>query len=270
MLDMGFESQIKEIVQERGMPSKEERQTLMFSATFPEECQKMAQSFMFDYIWIGVGTVGGAVTTVTQKLVKVHPQKKYEQLIEVLDKFYADRESNVVAKNARCLVFVNAKDTAKWLDEQLYEKHYDTGALHGNLTQFEREHNLKRYRQGDIDVMLATDVAARGLDIENVDLVLNYDLPKEIDTYVHRIGRSGRIGNRGNALTFIATDENGKAYEDEGVMQKLLNIMRDANADVPTWLEEEVESKDTWAAHGTQSKDSWGDWDSKDMRGGWQ
>ena len=154
----------------------------------------------------------------------------------------------------------NAKDTAKWLDEQLYEKNFQTGALHGNLTQYERETNLKRFRDCDIEVMVATDVAARGLDIEKVDTVINYDMPTEIDSYVHRIGRSGRIGNRGNAITFISTDEQGQALENLGVLKELLKIMRDANSDIPEWLEGLVEA----------GSSGWGGrWGGKDMRGGW-
>lgn len=275
MLDMGFEKQIRDIVEGHGMPSKENRQTMMFSATFPEECQKMAQDFLYDYIWIGVGVVGGAVSTVTQSLKAVPPAEKYAQLIEVLDNFYENRKGT-----GRCLVFVNAKDTAKWLDEQLYEKNMDSGALHGNLTQEERERNLTRFRKGDIDVMIATDVAARGLDIEKVDLVVNYDMPSEVDTYVHRIGRSGRIGNRGAAITFISTDENSKCYENADVLRKLLVIMRDVGSEIPQWFEDTVSGdgagngygKDYGAGGGgwsNDNNDSWANWGGKDMRAKW-
>merc|ERR1719357_1821306 len=103
---------------------------MMFSATFPEECQTMAQDFLYDYIWIGVGVIGGAVDTVEQRLEKLSPKDKYLKLVEILDNFFIQRK-----QGDRMLVFVNAKDTAKWLDEQLYEKNMDTGALHGNLEQ---------------------------------------------------------------------------------------------------------------------------------------
>mmetsp|Transcript_108408 Transcript_108408/g.349965 ORF Transcript_108408/g.349965 Transcript_108408/m.349965 type:complete len:294 (+) Transcript_108408:2-883(+) len=241
MLDMGFEPQIRAIVEEHGMPTKEERQTMMFSATFPETCQKMAQDFLYDYIWIGVGVVGGAVDTVEQRLEKVSPKDKYQKLIELLDDFFTKRESE-----NRALVFVNAKDTAKWLDEQLYEKHMDTGALHGNLTQEERERNLSRFRKGEIDVMIATDVAARGLDIANVSQVINYDMPTDIDSYIHRIGRTGRIGNQGTAITFISCDENtGDCLENVENLKKLLQVMQDSKASVPDWLEGTIEAQNS-------------------------
>eukprot|EP00746_Dinoflagellata_sp_MGD_P139874 gnl/MRDRNA2_/MRDRNA2_73236_c0_seq1.p1 gnl/MRDRNA2_/MRDRNA2_73236_c0~~gnl/MRDRNA2_/MRDRNA2_73236_c0_seq1.p1 ORF type:complete len:632 (+),score=130.55 gnl/MRDRNA2_/MRDRNA2_73236_c0_seq1:117-2012(+) len=263
MLDMGFEPQVRAIVEQNGMPAKDERQTMMFSATFGKSCQELAGQFLYDYIWIGVGIVGGAVNTVDQTLVKVTPKDKYEKLIEVLDKFFEDRD-----KGKRCLIFVNAKDTAKWLDEQLYEKHIDTGALHGNLTQAEREKNLKRFRTGEIDVMVATDVAARGLDIENVSIVVNYDFPQDIDTYVHRIGRTGRIGNKGMSITFVAVQDwdTNTPLEQLEVLRSLLKVMKDAHSAIPDWLQPLIES--AASGGGGDGKDSWGSWGGKDHRSG--
>jgi ATP-dependent RNA helicase DDX3X len=260
MLDMGFERAIRDIVENHGMHPRDERQTMMFSATFPDSCQTMAQDFLYDYIWIGCGIIGGAVDTVSQSLEKVNPTDKYGKLIDILDKFFSSRQDK-----ERALVFVNAKDTAKWLDEQLWDKNFDTGCLHGNLTQEERESNLRKFRSGDVDVMVATDVAARGLDIEKVALVVNYDMPNELDTYVHRIGRSGRIGNRGQAVTFISTDDSGQAFEKIDVLKKLHSIMRDAKSEVPDWLEGAI---DTSAADSYEN--SWSGWGGRDMRGSWE
>lgn len=262
MLDMGFEPQVRAIVENHGMPSKDGRQTMMFSATFPDECQKMAQDFLYDYIWIGVGIVGGAVDTVRQHLTKVSPKDKYDKLIAVLDDFFAKR-----AEGGRCLVFVNAKDTAKWLDEQLWDQKMNTGALHGNLDQTERETALARFRKGDIEVMIATDVAARGLDIENVTLVVNYDMPQDIDSYVHRIGRTGRIGNEGEAITFIACDEGTDAcLEKVDTLRKLLQVMTDSKSEVPDWLEGTIETAGAgWSKYAGSSAPRWG---GTDMRSG--
>eukprot|EP00930_Biecheleria_cincta_P011993 TRINITY_DN11523_c0_g1_i2.p1 TRINITY_DN11523_c0_g1~~TRINITY_DN11523_c0_g1_i2.p1 ORF type:complete len:639 (+),score=141.79 TRINITY_DN11523_c0_g1_i2:42-1958(+) len=259
MLDMGFEKQIREITEEHRMPKNDSRQTMMFSATFPDACQKMAQDFLYNYIWIGVGIIGGAVDTVQQELRKVTPKQKFEVLFEVLDDFYDKRKDK-----ERVLVFVNAKDTARWLDEQLHEKNYDTGALHGDLQQNERETNLKRFRAGDIDVMIATDVAARGLDIEHVGLVVNYDMPQQTDTYIHRIGRTGRIGHEGRAITFIACDEYGTCVEQVEVLKSLQGIMQAAKSTVPDWLDPLVEaaSQGSWAS-GNNWKDSWGGRDAR-------
>lgn len=260
MLDMGFEKQIREITEEHGMPKNDCRQTMMFSATFPDACQKMAQDFLYNYIWIGVGIIGGAVDTVQQQLRKVTPKQKFEVLFEVLDDFYANKKDK-----ERVLVFVNAKDQARWLDEQLHEKNYDTGALHGDLEQYDREKNLKRFRSGEIDVLIATDVAARGLDIEHVGLVVNYDMPQETDTYIHRIGRTGRIGHEGRAITFIACDENGTCVEKVEVLKSLQGIMQDAKSVAPDWLDPLVEaaSQGSWASGNNNWKDSWGGRDAR-------
>lgn len=256
MLDMGFESQVREIVEQHGMPMKEERQTMMFSATFPEVCQKMAADFLYEYIWIAVGVIGSAVETVQQILKQVSPSGKFEELIAILDDFFTTRQNK-----GRMLVFVNAKDTAKWLDEQLYEKKFDTGALHGNLDQSERETNLGRFRKGEIDIMVATDVAARGLDIENVAVVVNYDLPKDSDTYIHRIGRTGRIGNDGKAITFLSCDEGGTCLEGVDILKAVCEVMKNSSAELPDWMQPLIETTEAGAGGG------WG-WGGKDHRAG--
>merc|ERR1712217_179749 len=226
-----------------------------------DSCQQMAQDYLYDYIWIGVGVVGGAVNTVNQNLIQVTPQDKYEKLIEIFDtQVFADHSTR-----KRCLVFVNAKDTAKWLDEQLYAKSFDTGALHGNLTQDEREKNLTRFRNGEIEIMVATDVAARGLDIEKIEFIINFDFPQDIDTYVHRIGRSGRIGNRGNAYSFIACDENGACVENLANLQKLKGIMTENKIEIPDWFDNIL----TGTSAGSWDT-SWDNkWGGKDVRGSW-
>eukprot|EP00429_Kryptoperidinium_foliaceum_P065103 CAMPEP_0176072392 /NCGR_PEP_ID=MMETSP0120_2-20121206/36164_1 /TAXON_ID=160619 /ORGANISM="Kryptoperidinium foliaceum, Strain CCMP 1326" /LENGTH=624 /DNA_ID=CAMNT_0017406061 /DNA_START=40 /DNA_END=1911 /DNA_ORIENTATION=- len=283
MLDMGFEPQVREIVEKHGMPPKDARQTMMFSATFPDSCQNLAQDFLYDYVWIAVGVMGSAVETVEQVLERVEPAKKYEKLIETLDTFYANRKGN-----ERMLIFTNAKDTAKWLDEQLYEKKFDSGALHGNLTQTERETNLGRFRRGEIDVLIATDVAARGLDIESVAVVVNYDLPQDLDTYIHRIGRTGRIGNEGRAISFIACEEDGSSLEAVHNLKALVKCIESSRQTSPDWLEHLIEKTEeaktnggwSWGGRDTRSGqeqykasgtgDAWANWGkSQAQDGGW-
>eukprot|EP00927_Polykrikos_kofoidii_P024765 TRINITY_DN22430_c0_g1_i2.p1 TRINITY_DN22430_c0_g1~~TRINITY_DN22430_c0_g1_i2.p1 ORF type:complete len:721 (-),score=128.18 TRINITY_DN22430_c0_g1_i2:241-2403(-) len=288
MLDMGFEPQVRSIVEKHGMPGQELRQTMMFSATFPERIQHLAQEYLYDYIWIGVGIIGGAVDTVDQQLIQVAPAEKFSKLIEVLDQFFSTRDDLANKEfKPRAMIFVNAKNTAKFLDEKLFELKIDTGALHGDLDQTERETNLLRFRQGKIDVMVATDVAARGIDVEGVALVINYDMPQEIDTYIHRVGRTGRIGNRGQALTFISCDENGACLEGANVLKGLVQVMTDANSTLPGWLEGLIEQANAsgrewggtdvrggstqryqWTAGGDEkegSGDGWANWKSKDQ-----
>mmetsp|Transcript_68996 Transcript_68996/g.174322 ORF Transcript_68996/g.174322 Transcript_68996/m.174322 type:complete len:564 (-) Transcript_68996:21-1712(-) len=277
MLDMGFEPQIRDIVESHGMAPKDGRQTMMFSATFPEKCQRLAADYLYDYVWIAVGVIGSAVETVEQVLERVDPAKKYEKLIEVLDAWYASRQPT-----DRLLIFTNAKATAKWLDEQLYEKKFDSGALYGDLTQQERETNLHRFRQGEIDVLIATDVASRGLDIEGVSVVVNYDMPTEIDCYIHRIGRTGRIGNEGKAISFLSTDDSNCSLESVGILKELVGVMTNSGKDLPDWLEgliESTENNSSWSwggkdvrpdqeqYKGSGSGDAWGQWNKSDTNG---
>jgi len=258
----------------------------MFSATFPEKCQQMAADYLYDYVWIAVGVIGSAVDTVEQVLERVDPAQKYEKLIEILDEWYKNRQDK-----ERLLIFTNAKATAKWLDEQLYEKSFDSGALYGDLTQQERETNLYRFRQGEIDVLIATDVASRGLDIEGVAIVVNYDMPTEIDCYIHRIGRTGRIGNTGKAISFLSTEDSGCSLESVGILKELVTVMQNSGKELPEWLEGLIETTEnnksggwSWGGRdvrpdqeqykGSGSGDAWGNWNKQsggdDNNSSWQ
>jgi len=231
---------------------------------------------LFEHIFVGVGVVGGASCTVKQHLVQVPPDEKYEKLVEFIDDFLDKRD-----KGERLLVFTNSKLQAKGLDEKLYDTNFDTGSLHGDLQQHEREENLRKFRKGDIDIMIATDVASRGLDISGVSQVLNYDLPNSIDVYVQRIGRTGRIGHRGLATTFIAVSKDGQWHDWNNGQQETLMALPEtmsssaSGSEVPDWLERKVEElkNGNWgtswkqpAAGGSSAGDakgggeSWPDW----------
>merc|ERR1719321_2641049 len=172
--------------------------TLMFSATFPREIQRLAQAFMRQYIWIAVGTVGGAADSVEQNFIVVHPREKQRQVVQLL-------KDN---PNDSTLIFVAMKRTAASLVDDLAYKGFNAAAIHGDMEQPEREASLSRFRSGKATFLVATDVCARGLDIAKVSHVINYDLPENIEDYVHRIGRTGRIGNRGWATSFFSTQGN--------------------------------------------------------------
>jgi len=264
MIEFSMEKWVRAIVDDHGMPDRTKRQTLMFSATFPDEIQRLASDYLFEHLWIAIGVVGGAVCTVKQELHKVHPAEKMNYLVDIVNDFLETRTAN-----ERMMVFTNFKAQAKGLDEKLYDLHkIDTGALHGDLTQKEREANLTKFRAGLIDVMIATDVASRGLDIAGVSHVVNYDLPRSIDVYVQRIGRTGRIGHRGKAITFIAVDSEGKFIDEAQVLQDLVSIMVDAESEVPPWFQQHVGSiMNTQNAHlarsdllQEESADHWGSW----------
>jgi len=221
MLDMGFEPQIRRIVEKDTMPGKEERQTLMFSATFPKEIQMLARDFLKRYIFLAVGRVGSTSQNITQKVVWVDEDDKIKFLTDLLD---ATEQSSLT------LVFTETKKGADSLDNYLYERGYRSACIHGDRNQREREDALKTFREGRTPILVATAVAARGLDIPNVRHVINFDLPSDIDEYVHRIGRTGRVGNIGLATSFF-NDKNSNIVRD------LLDLLIEAKQEVPEWLE---------------------------------
>ncbi|XP_069126306.1 ATP-dependent RNA helicase DDX4-like isoform X16 [Argopecten irradians] len=221
MLDMGFGPDIKKIVHELGTPEKTERQTLMFSATFPEEIQKLAGEFLNDYLFLTVGRVGGACSDVSQNFFQVERQQKRQKLCDILSESGADKT----------LVFVEQKRNADFLASYLSESGFPTTSIHGDRLQREREEALRDFKMGKAPILIATSVAARGLDIPNVKHVINYDLPQSIDEYVHRIGRTGRCGNLGKATSFYSEDSDGS------LAKPLLRILVDAQQNVPDWLE---------------------------------
>jgi len=254
MLDMGFEPQIREIVQKRDMPScREGRMTLMFSATFPKEIQKLAQAFMRSYIWIGVGRVGGAVDTVEQTFIVTGNRGKPDVLTKVLNTNPTDST----------LIFVAMKRTAAWLEGHLTRMGYNAAAIHGDMEQREREQSLSTFKSGKSTFLVATDVAARGLDIPKVSHVINYDLPQNIDSYVHRIGRTGRIGNHGWATSFYVPAHDGQ-HSNANVVKELVAVLEGAGQDVPEELKQEAYKQGYQKNKGGKGER----WGGRDSRGG--
>ncbi|XP_050411929.1 probable ATP-dependent RNA helicase vasa-like [Patella vulgata] len=221
MLDMGFEPDIRKLVETMGMPSKTERQTLMFSATFPEEIQKLAADFLNDYLFVTVGRVGGANTDVEQLFFEIDRLEKREKLCSILNDAGTDKT----------LVFVEQKRNADFLASYLSQSGFPTTSIHGDRLQREREEALLDFKTGKAPILVATNVAARGLDIPGVKHVVNYDLPQSIDEYVHRIGRTGRCGNIGRATSFYSHDS------DSALAKSLVRILYEASQGVPSWLE---------------------------------
>ncbi|XP_034720052.1 probable ATP-dependent RNA helicase DDX4 isoform X3 [Etheostoma cragini] len=223
MLDMGFEPDMRRLVGFPEMPSKENRQTLMFSATYPEDIQRMAADFLkTDYLFLAVGVVGGACSDVEQTFIQVTKFSKREQLLDFLK----------TTGTERTMVFVETKRQADFIATYLCQEKVLTTSIHGDREQREREQALADFRSGKCPVLVATSVAARGLDIQDVQHVVNFDLPNNIDEYVHRIGRTGRCGNTGKAVSFYDPEADGQ------LARSLVTILSKAQQEVPSWLEE--------------------------------
>ncbi|XP_078695484.1 ATP-dependent RNA helicase DDX3X-like isoform X6 [Branchiostoma floridae x Branchiostoma belcheri] len=221
MLDMGFEPQIRRIVEQDTMPGTGKRRTMMFSATFPKEIQMLARDFLDNYIFLAVGRVGSTSDNITQKVVWVDEQDKRSFLLDLL---------NATGPDSLTLTFVETKKGADALEDFLYREGYPVSSIHGDRSQREREDALMTFRTGKTPILVATAVAARGLDIPNVKHVINFDLPSDIDEYVHRIGRTGRVGNLGLATSFF-NDKN------RNVVRDLVDILIESKQELPSWLE---------------------------------
>ncbi|KAI8985910.1 P-loop containing nucleoside triphosphate hydrolase protein [Pilobolus umbonatus] len=221
MLDMGFEPQIRRIVEGEDMPPTSGRQTLLFSATFPEKIQLLARDFLKDNIFLSVGKVGATSENITQHLEYLTDNEKRPRLLQILEKT-KDIEGLT-------LIFTETKRMADVIHEYLMDHNYSSTVIHGDRIQSEREAALDSFRKGSTPIMVATAVAARGLDISNITHVISYDLPKDIDDYVHRIGRTGRAGNTGMATAFF-TDNNKYLAKD------LTKLLQNAKQEVPNWL----------------------------------
>lgn len=193
MLDMGFIPDIEHICTK--LPTQ--RQTLLFSATMPPVIKKLADRFLTNPKSIEVARPATASTNITQHLVKVDARKKREALRALLD---AEGVQSAV-------IFCNRKTTVRELNKSLQQHRYRSGEIHGDIDQASRIAELERFRDGKVNILVASDVAARGLDIKGVSHVFNFDAPWHPDDYVHRIGRTGRAGAKGVAYTFVTADD---------------------------------------------------------------
>lgn len=195
MLDMGFIEDIEFILDD--VP--EQRQIALFSATLPPRIRALAKQYMHDPTVLTVSHEKMTVPKVTQQYVESTRQAKLQDLSRILD----------MERPESAIVFVRTKQEADELSESLVGRGYGAGVIHGDLNQAQRERTLAAFREGRLDVLVATDVAARGLDIPNVSHVINYDIPGDPEAYVHRIGRTARAGQTGTAITFVTPRERG-------------------------------------------------------------
>ncbi|BCY16736.1 ATP-dependent RNA helicase DeaD [Leptolinea sp. HRD-7] len=208
MLEMGFIEDVETIF--KAIPA--ERQTALFSATLPDAIRKLAAKYIDDPLQVSVITGQRTVAETTQQFLRVRDENKQAVLLRILE----------AEEVKSALVFTRTKARAQELSDELNRLGYPAGALHGDLDQSKREWVMDRFRRKVINLLVATDVAARGLDIDDVSHVFNYDMPEDTEDYIHRIGRTGRAGKKGNAITFIHSRERGRLSQIEGyVKQKI-------------------------------------------------
>lgn len=193
MLNMGFREDIETILQ--GIPS--EHQTALFSATMPKPILEITDTYQKDAVYLKMTKQELTIPLVKQYYYRVNSQIKVEVASRLLD-YYGIHRS---------LIFCNTKRMVDELSETLKNKGYTAEGLHGDLSQNQRDTVMNRFRNGGLQILIATDVAARGIDVDDVEAVFNYDLPQDIEYYVHRIGRTGRAGREGRSFTFVSNRE---------------------------------------------------------------
>jgi superfamily II DNA/RNA helicase len=193
MLDMGFIDQVVQII--KALPK--DRVTLLFSATIPSEIRKMCRDYMKHPVTIEIESQTKTVDTTRQVYYRVNNNEKNIQLNRLL----------LVEQPESCMIFCNTRFAVDRVQNFLSRKGYASKALHGDIPQTRRMKTIQQFKQGDFPLLVATDVAARGIHIEDLSLVINYDVPLDKDSYVHRIGRTGRAGKIGHAITLVTGDD---------------------------------------------------------------
>jgi ATP-dependent RNA helicase RhlE len=224
MLDMGFINDVKKIIRE--IPA--ERQTLFFSATMPKEISGLANSILNEPVKVEVTPVSSTAETIEQSVYFVAGRDKHDLLVHLL------QEHSI----ARTLVFARTKHGADRIVKDLKKMNINADAIHGNKTQTSRQNALRNFKSGRLKVLVATDIAARGIDVDNLTHVINFDLPNVPETYVHRIGRTGRAGSSGIALSFCNAEERAYLKDINKLIEQKIPAMAhpfetNADAEVP-------------------------------------
>ncbi|XP_018328219.1 ATP-dependent RNA helicase p62 [Agrilus planipennis] len=216
MLDMGFEPQIRKILQQ----VRPDRQTLMWSATWPKEVKKLASDFLSNYIHINVGSMQLSANHNIVQIVDVcQEQEKEQKLTNLLQEVGSDDA------DTKIVVFVETKKKVETITKVIRRIGWSAVAMHGDKSQQERDYVLKEFRNGKFNILVATDVAARGLDVEGIKYVINFDYPNSSEDYIHRIGRTGRSDSTGTSYAFF-TPNNFKQAKD------LVSVLKEANQEI--------------------------------------
>lgn len=227
MFDMGFEPQVMKIMSN----IRPDRQTVLFSATFPRNMEALARKTLTKPIEIIVGGKSVVAPEITQIVEVRSEESKFVRLLELLGNLYSSEEN----EDARTLIFVDRQEAADTLLRELMRKGYPCMSIHGGKDQVDRDSTIEDFKAGVFPVLIATSVAARGLDVKQLKLVVNYDAPNHLEDYVHRAGRTGRAGNKGTAVTFLTEDQERYAVD-------IAKALRQSGQPVPEPVQKMVDS----------------------------
>jgi len=210
MLDMGFEPQIRKIL---ALIPQGQRQTMLFSATMPEKITRLAKNYMRSPLRVEVAPAGTASKTIEQEIFIVPKQQKLSLLNELLKQY-----------KQRVLIFSRTKHGARKMCRALAQMGYKAAEIHSNKSLSQRSKALKDFKSGFCRILVATDIASRGIDVQDIELVINFDLPDNPEDYVHRIGRTGRAGKTGRAISFVAPEQKRDIFSIERLIKSRLPI----------------------------------------------
>jgi ATP-dependent RNA helicase DDX5/DBP2 len=221
MLDMGFEPQIRKIVDQ----IRPDRQTLMWSATWPKEVQRLANDYLHDFIQVNIGSLDISANHRVHQIIKICTE------FDKRDYLLKNIQNITLEKECKTIIFVATKRAAEDLNFHLTKQGLASMALHGDKSQSDRDYALDSFRKSICKILVATDVAARGLDVKDIKFVINYDFPGTVEDYVHRIGRTGRANTYGTSISYFTADNYKLAKE-------LVAVLREANQEIePKLLE---------------------------------
>ena len=207
MLDMGFYDDIIQIV--KHLPK--ERQTIMFSATMPEKIRQLADNILNNPVEVKL-----AVSKPAEKIIQAAYVCYESQKLEIIKDLFSSQQPE------RVIIFASSKVKVKEVTKALLKMKLNVGEMHSDLEQGQREEILHEFRNGKVNILVATDIVARGIDIDDIRLVINYDVPHDSEDYVHRIGRTARANNDGCAITFVSETEQTKFYQIEKFLDKTI------------------------------------------------
>ena len=217
---MGFEKQLNSIIFDYDLIDKSFRNNFLFSATFNESVIKIIRKFMNDYYFIQI--CDKEINFIKQEFIFIKNEEKNKKILELLKKYF----------NTKIIIFTNTKLNSENLFNLIKNdknNNFNIDLINGNKNQNERKKTIENFYNNKINILIATDIIGRGLDFPNVDLIINYDIPNSKEDYIHRIGRSGRMGNKGMSITFIDNLNNL-------VLKDIILLLNKNNIDIPNWM----------------------------------